>query len=670
MRHQRSLAGTWDFQLDPRGDLTVESLSPDRTIHVPLPWQAAFPELQAYSGYAWYRCRVDLTDEWFDGEVLLHFGAVDYWSQVFVNGQLAGEHEGGYTPFTLPIERYLKSGANELAVRVYDAAQSQLLISRWPNEAHASEAHRPPYDPSQLLHGKQEWYVNVGGIWQDVTLTAVPAIYIASVRVTPHISTGMAHVVVELGGCSTSATEGELTVSVRDVDGRTWDAHTPLVGAREYQTCVTVPAPRLWSTDEPNLYTAVVKLHTPSGDDCADARFGFREIATRDGQLVLNGEPIYLLAVLDQDLYPDTVYTVPSEDFLRDQFAKARELGFNCLRCHIKPPDPRYLDLADELGILVWAEVPSWRTLYVKRTLDADVLTLDDSIKRQVEHTLEAMIRRDFNHPSLVIWTIVNEDWGTLLPLSAADRAWVAEMYDRCKQLDPTRLVVDNSACAAPWGPNIHVKSDLDDFHMYAAIPDQATSFEQAIEQFSLRPLWTYSAQGDARRTGQEPLVLSEFGNWGLPSPRLLRPHYAGDPPWFSLGPWWSGWEGEAGWPAGATERFTEYGLDAIWPDFEAFATATQWHQFAALKFEIEVLRRQPAIAGYVVTELADAYWESNGLLDFLRNPKAYHDLFASINTLDMIVPQTRRYAYWDDQQVAVRVHGAHYSRATGLARA
>ena len=87
------------------------------------------------------------------------------------------------------------------------------------------------------------------------------------------------------------------------------------------------------------------------------------------------------------------------------------------------------------------------------------------------------MIRRDFNHPSLIIWTIVNEDWGTALPLSAADRAWVAAMYRRCKELDPTRLVVDNSPCPHPWGPNIHVHSDLDDFHLYANIPDQAREF-------------------------------------------------------------------------------------------------------------------------------------------------------------------------------------------------
>src|SRR5689334_11806453 len=98
MRQSRSLAGSWQFQLDPDGTLTVDTLAPDREIQVPLPWQAAFPDLQQYSGYAWYRRYIELDDDWLGGQLLLRFGAVDYWCQVYVNGSLAGEHEGGYTP--------------------------------------------------------------------------------------------------------------------------------------------------------------------------------------------------------------------------------------------------------------------------------------------------------------------------------------------------------------------------------------------------------------------------------------------------------------------------------------------------------------------------------------------------------------------------------------------
>lgn len=663
MRIYSSLAGSWQFQLDPTGTLTVGDLAPDRTIPVPLPWQAAFPELERYSGYGWYRRSVELTEKELSGEVLLRFGAVDYWCQVFVNGRMAGEHEGGHSSFTIPISGYLRPGANELAVRVYDSVQTSLELTRWPPSPR-SDQHGPPFAANDIPHGKQEWYLNASGIWQDVVLITTPKSYIELVHVIPSLD-GRAAIHVTLSGDLGFAGGGTLRCTIRDREGRSWQTEQPLqAGQARNQIHLQIDPVALWSPADPALYNLDIVLETGHGVDTLATRFGFREITARDGRILLNGEPIFLLAALDQDLYPETIYTVPSEEYLRDQFEKARQLGLNTLRCHIKPPDPRYLELADEMGLLVWAEIPSWRTFHLKLTTLSEQIELDEAIKRRVEQTLEEMIRRDFNHPALIIWTIVNEDWGTSLPLSAADRQWVGQMYDRCKALDPTRLVVDNSACPHPWGPNIHVKSDLDDFHLYANIPDQAHGFVHALEQFNLRPIWTFSSHGDAQRTGQEPLVLSEFGNWGMPSLQGLLTNAGEEPAWFKLGPWWSGWDGEPGWPMGVAERFKCLGLDRIWGDYERFAIATQWHQYAAMKFEIETLRRQPALAGYVITELTDIYWESNGLLDFHRRPKAYHDHFAQFNAPDVIIPEVQRYAYWDDEPVPVCLHGSRYSAA------
>src|SRR5215813_8022243 len=183
MRLQRSLAGMWQFQLDPEGIVSVESLSPDRQITVPLPWQAAFPELQPYSGYAWYRYTLDLDAEWLGGELLLKFGAVDYWSEVYVNRLRCGLHEGGHTPFTLPISRFVKQGQNEIIVRVYDSAQTGIAVRRWPDNLGSRQSTPPSFDAHSIPHGKQDWYINVGGIWQDVTLIAVPLIYIDYARI-------------------------------------------------------------------------------------------------------------------------------------------------------------------------------------------------------------------------------------------------------------------------------------------------------------------------------------------------------------------------------------------------------------------------------------------------------------------------------------------------------
>ncbi len=658
MRDVHSLAGYWQFQLDPDGILTPATLQPDRTIPVPLPWQAAFPDLQQYSGYAWYRTTFDLAEADLTGELLLHFGAVDYWCQIFVNGHLAGEHEGGYMPIRSAIRGYVQAGANTLAVRVYDSVQSGTEISRWPSYPPITSPAGPPFDANHIPHGKQEWYINVGGIWQDVTLTAVPTTYVDYVRVTPDIHSGEAHILVELAG-----NEGAGTLHLQLADEVTGAEVTlPLTGSGRYETTLRLDAPHRWSPDDPHLYTLTARVQTAGGEDSYTVRCGYREIRTEAGRLLLNDEPLFLLCALDQDLYPQTIYTVPSADYLRDEFAKAKALGLNSLRCHIKPPDPRYLDLADEMGLLIWTEIPSWRTFYPKGTVHANLLNLDDTIKARAEQLLAEMIRRDGNHPAIIIWTLVNEDWGTALPLSAADRAWLRTLYARCKALDPTRLVVDNSACPHPWGPNIHVESDLDDFHLYANIPDQAHSFSQAVEQFALRPLWTYSSHGDSRRSGHEPLVLSEFGNWGLPTLDPLRAATGGDPAWFTIGPWWSPWEGEPGWPQGVEERFHALGLAQIWPDYAAFARTTQWHQFYALQFEIAAMRRQPTLAGYVITEFTDAYWESNGLLGFTREPKVYHERFHEINAPDVILAALDQYAVWDDQPPYVTLHAAHYS--------
>ncbi len=647
MRSQLSLAGSWQFQLDPEGLVRADQLTPNRSIPVPMSWQAVFPDLESYSGYGWYVREFALADDWLTGEVLLKFGAVDYWCEVYINGQLIGEHEGGYTAFSFPIRQYVQAGNNWIAVRVYDAAHEGIVVPRW----YENHSDTQPFNPDSIPHGKQSWYFESSGIWQDVTLTAVPSTYIDQVRVTPNLAEDCVAVRVVLGGAIPA--EGSVRVGI----GASASTVNLIEGQADYDLLVNVPQPTWWTPDSPFLYTAEISLEN---GDRTRVRFGFRELATRDGQLILNGQPLYLLAALDQDMYPNTIYTVPSEAFLRDEFQKAKQLGLNCLRCHIKPPDPLYLDLADELGLLVWAEIPSWRTHFVRTTLQDSRFNVTEDIRARARQTLAEMIARDYNHPSLVIWSIVNEDWGTAVTLSPGDRAWLIEMVDYCQQLDPTRLVVDNSACLT----NVHVKSDLDDYHIYTNIPDQAAFFEQFIAAFSRRATWSYSSHRDAQRTGGEALILSEFGNWGLPSVNALREDSGSQPEWFKLGPWWSGEDGIPGWPKGVLDRFNRLGLKAIWGDYEAFAESSQWHQYEAMKYEIEVMRRQPLLSGYVITELSDIYWESNGLMDFNRGKKVYHDLFGQINAPDVLIPRLPRRAVWDDETLPMQVFGSHYSAA------
>jgi hypothetical protein len=235
-----------------------------------------------------------------------------------------------------------------------------------------------------------------------------------------------------------------------------------------------------------------------------------------------------------------------------------------------------------------------------------------------------------------VIWTIINEDWGTQLRFEARDRHWLRDTYHWLKALDPTRLVVDNSACETPQTPNFHLESDLADFHVYFLAPDNAVRWRNMISDFARRPAWLWSPHGDATPKGDEPLILSEFGSWGLPRLDRLLEHTGREPWWFNTGRAYYR-------PTGMRRRFTAFGLDRIWPTVSDLAEATQWHQFQCLQYEIGQMRRHDSIQGYVVTELTDAYWEANGLLDPMRGRKVYHDKLKDLIADDVVVVDAAR---------------------------
>ena len=201
---------------------------------------------------------------------------------------------------------------------------------------------------------------------------------------------------------------------------------------------------------------------------------------------------------LDQDYYPEGICTPPSLAFLEDQLLKAKALGLNLLRCHIKVPDPRYYEVADRLGMLIWTEIPN-------------VGTFTDASARRMRQTMEGILARDGNHPSIAIWTLINEDWGIRLCEDPAHRAWLKDTFDWLKALDPSRLVVDNSPCQG----NFHVKTDLNDFHYYRSVPERREEWDALTLEFASGADWAWSPYGDAVRKGDEPLLVSEFGVWG-----------------------------------------------------------------------------------------------------------------------------------------------------------
>lgn len=640
-RDRLPLSGEWMFWKDLQARFTPSSLPKENhyCVRVPAPWQSQSPDLRHYSGVGWYQRTFQLPPDWrHDRCEMLVFGAVDYLAQVWVNHTPAGEHEGGYLPFELDVTGLLQPGENTLIVRVTDRLE----------------------DFAEIPHGKQSWYGPLSGIWQDVYLESRPKRYIRRVRITPQGEAVHIRAAVNRGLAA-----GETLA---------YQLHSPggeviRQGQTESETfTLRVPDPVLWSPDAPALYTLRLTLSAVGQSDTLEETFGFRTIETRDGKMLLNNQPLYLRAALDQDYYPELICTPPSMEFIEEQLRQAKALGLNCMRVHIKVADPRYYAAADRVGMLIWTELPNWKDL-------------TDASRRRARATLDGMLERDWNHPAIIIWTIINENWGADLTHNAAHRAWLSGTYHYLKSTDPLRLVVDNSACHG----NYHVVTDLEDYHYYAAQPDHHLQWRDWVDRFASRPGWTFTPEledieawqavlkdhwnpaprryaAEVQRKGDEPLVVSEFGNWGLPDIDRLRSGYDGqDPWWFETG---YNWGDGVVYPHGVAQRFHDYHLARVFGSLSGLSEASQELQFQALKYEIEQIRRRPSIQGYVITEFTDLHWECNGLLDICRNPKIYSDRFHTINNATVIVPEWERLAYRAGETCQVILLVAHHGSA------
>ncbi|GAB2656259.1 glycoside hydrolase family 2 protein [Kribbella swartbergensis] len=454
--HWLNLNGEWDFAPDP-GDAGRAAgwQEPGRwpaddgssAIVVPFPWEHPASGVVAHwLPTAWYRRLIERPAEWADQRTILHFGAVHHHATVWVNGQLAVEHEGGYLPFEADITELLDSdGAGLLVVRVHAPVDKRFIPHGKQRSMPADDYDGCAFTPSS-------------GIWQTVWLEPRPASYIShlSLRPTP-----------ELDGIEVTVT-GPSPIRIE----------IPGVVVREYgeltgPVTLPIPEPRLWSPEDPHLYDVIVT----AGEDTVRGYTGLRRIEWQGTTLVLNGVPTYVRGVLDQGFWPAGGHTAPTDDAPRQDIVLAREAGFNLVRKHLKLEDPRWLYWADQLGMLVWAEPPS-----TGRFTPEAVAAF--------EAVAAGMVGRDGNHPSIVIWGAYNEEWGLDwdVPGDPAKQDAVRRAYRIIREADPTRPVVDNSGWA-------HVETDLVDWHYYdddvaswAAVVDRLVNTEDGSFPVRLGP--------------------------------------------------------------------------------------------------------------------------------------------------------------------------------------
>ncbi len=360
----------------------------------------------------WYRRSFTIPAAWAGRRLLLHFGAIDYRCNVWVNGKPAGEHEGGHTPFRFDITDLLEQRENVVTVRVVDPPEDR-------------------YIPRGKQHWKEEsesiFYTRTTGIWQTVWLEPVGRSYVDRVRTDATLegsvtfTANVMHPTPDLRFVARVSFEGrEVATSMAPVDGA------------NAMAAVSIRDPKWWSPESPDLYDVTIELR--DGDeaiDRAETYFGIRSVSTACGRVILNGAPVYLKMVLDQGYWPDTLLTPPSDEAIRFDIEAAKSMGFNGVRKHQKVEDPRFLYWADKMGLLVSAEM-------------ANAYMFDaGSVMRVTREWMDA-IARDFNHPSIIIWVPLNESWGIPDARDPRQQAHLRAMYHLTRSLDNTRLVIDN----------------------------------------------------------------------------------------------------------------------------------------------------------------------------------------------------------------------------------
>ncbi len=473
-----NLNGLWEFAFDfsnsgkARGLVQQEHL--EQTILVPFCPESKLSgvEFKDFIPAVWYKRRFTATEADLSGHLLLHFGAVDYACEVWMNGKPVGSHQGGYTPFTFDITDAAIVGENLLTVY----AQDDLRSCRQPRGKQSTE---------YFSHGCD--YTRTTGIWQTVWLEAVPAVYIADYQVFPDYRNGKITIRTEICGC----TEGQTLTAAASLDGiPAGQASAKAAGSLLVE--IPLSPAVLWEPDHPALYDLTLTL---SGGDQVTGYFGLRGIEVAGHKVLLNGKPIFQRLVLDQGFYPDGIYTAPSDEAIKADIVRCQELGFNGARLHQKVFEPRFLYWADRLGYLCWGEYASWG-------ID---ITKPEALAVFLPEWLES-VKRDFNHPAIIGWCPFNETSVGYDCKTAKDT--VRTVYEMTKLVDSTRLVIDSSGY-------VHTgKTDLYDVHDYEQEPAAFTEHYAHTDQgesFENFPQW-------GKWDGKLPLFVSEYGGtWWCP---------------------------------------------------------------------------------------------------------------------------------------------------------
>ena len=607
-RKIQSLDGAWDIVFDRRNEgraanwqtgKVFSELVGRREIRVPSCWEEIE---QDYEGVAFYGRRFSVPGSWKGKAVRLQFDAVNYIAEVYVNDHVAGRHEGGYGPFEFRVDNLLKFGEkNFLSLRVIGPIVAEDKVIDGVGQ-------------SDMPHWRG---AIAGGIWQSARLIATGTVFVDDLFIVPQLKDDTAAVRVWLQNAAAQGREVTTEISVCSANGRVVaskaETHNVEPGGNQKNWMVAIPEARYWSPEDPHLYATTIRIvEGTSALDVKSVRFGMRELTIRDKKFELNGKPVYIKAAFFEGLYPTKLALPDSETMARREIQLAKECGFNMIRPWRKPPPPMWLDLCDEMGVMVVGGFP---IECMKRWP-----TVTPGVHNRIENEVRGGVMRDRNRACIVQWEIFNEIHRKELEMLKHPMSMLA------RQLDPSRLILDESGGFA-GGSNIYVPGEsepevFNDVHKYPGAPVNDASYGLFLAMSKtpaeLKTMGLKPSQTRSRTTPGRLTVVSEIGYGSLPDLVDNNKRFAenGNP----LVPPYRYHKDMAKW---IRDALKQSGLDAVYPDLQKFCLDQQAIHSEGNKRMLEAIRSNSSIGGYAVHALTGGDWVLGaGLLDLFRNPK------------------------------------------------
>jgi hypothetical protein len=650
------LDGRWHFKADPQDAGEAKGWYRDgirdRTCRVPSTWQIAFEDLRDYTGTGWFEREFTVASKHRGRRIAAVFCGVNYYAKVWINGQLAGQHEGGYIPFDVDLTRFVRfDEPNTITVKVTD----------------------PKHQLENPVGYQQIEFERMSGIWRQVWIETTGPTYVSDIYVAPDIDASLARVQVEVNA-PPQAQQQTLGLDMRvsaEQAGEFVAEKRVVFAASGKPSRVTIVAeipiknPQLWTPATPHLYTLTAKLTDgKTVVDSASRDFGMRKIDTHDVHIRLNNRPIFLRGAIDAGDVPDKNvnlpnYHAPTDEEIKRQVQTAKRLGFNVIRKHLIIDDHRYFDWADRLGLLVYGEPPYYWSITEKS-------------RARWREQVAGWVRRDRSHPSVAFWALFNAASGLepmplvggIGPKYVGDRPTheeqariVREARAMVKGLDPTRPVLDTSG-GKPFDTEIValMRYGYSGPHAYR----KARAHHPALRA-DTAPGSPNQPEAVRRR---RPLICGELGGYVFfPDMEKFKRQWNGQTPWPIVRPAGLGWGNFRAMGEGYAERFYEWGLDEAYGSFARFAEQHDWAAFRDLKFETEQLRKSPDVTGHLFTLYNSVGPFVHGLVDYDGSLRPFSQELAELQTPDLLILDWNKLNFWPGEEFRAGVSLSHYSQ-------